>query len=87
MALAHSKVTAAGAAAPLERARASISSEKSEATTAPEGATRAASSSARSPVPVATSRTRSPGPTPASSTARRRQAWCSPAVMTEFMTS
>ena len=50
------------------------------------GPTRRASSSARSPVPVATSSTRPPGPTAARSAARARQRWCSPAVMTEFMT-
>ena len=53
------------------RARASISSEKSEPMTSPPGPTRAASSSARSPVPVATSSTLSPAPTSARSAARR----------------
>src|SRR5215211_2414016 len=42
---------------------------------------------ARSPVPVATSSAREPGPTRARSAARRRQRWCIPAVMTEFIRS
>ena len=68
----------------LLRARASIPSLKSEPTTSPP---REANSIARSPVPVATSRDRVPGPTRARSTARERQRWCRPAVMTVFMTS
>ncbi len=81
----HSKGMGIGAC--LRRAPASISSEKSEPTTSPVGPTRLAASIARSPVPVATSRTFDPGPTAARSTARVRHLWCSPAVMTEFMTS
>ena len=71
-------------AALFPRARASMPSEKSEPTTS---APRAARAIARSPVPVATSSAREPGPTRARSTARSRQRWCRPAVMTEFMTS
>ena len=58
-----------------------------EPITCPWAPTLRSSAIARSPVPVATSSARSPGPTPDSSTARRRQRWCIPAVMTEFMRS
>ena len=69
------------------RASSSIFSEKSTPTTSPSGPTRRFSATARSPVPVATSSTRWPGPTCARSTARSRQPWCMPAVITEFSRS
>ena len=72
----------------LARGRASsIRSEKSHPTTSPPRPTARASAIARSPVPVATSSARLPGPTAASSTARARQRWCRPAVMTVFIAS
>src|SRR5947208_1234025 len=82
-ALPHSKRTASD----LRRASSSIWSEKSDPITSPPGPTRRSSAMARSPVPVATSSARSPGPTPDRSTARSRQRWCIPAVITEFIRS
>ena len=59
------------------RARACPRRSRSRSTSPP-GATRRASSTARSPVPVATSSARSPGRSRARSAARSRQRWCRP---------
>jgi hypothetical protein len=71
----------------LRRASASICSEKSDADHLAGGADAAGELDGEVARPRRDVERAVPGPTAARSAARRRQWWCSPAVMTEFIRS